>query len=764
MRFSFPIRKTLPSAADCPECQSLLRSALLALPGVREVSFEGGIVHLEATQNPSPRFPEAIRQVQAVHTHQTFWVEGMDCASCARTVEGVAGRIPGVRLLELNPLTRRIELAYDPRQPALQEFQHSVGQLGYAIRPASPPQSTTPSKSEGRSMSRSVALTGGMLALAWGLSMAKPELSGWAYTAAVLAGGWPLALKALRGVQAGHPFSIHTLVTAAALGAVLIGEAAEAAVVVFLFGVGELLESWATERARSSIHALVALAPKTALLLEGTGPREVPVEYLQKGNRVLVLPGGRVPADGVVEEGHSALDESPITGESAPVSKGPGAAVYAGSINTEGALTVRVERAGQDTTLARVLCLVEEAQANKAPTERFIDRFSRYYTPWVMLGALLTMLVPPLLGGDGQEWLYKGLALLLIGCPCALVLSVPTAVSAGLAAGARRGLLVKGGATLETLGQLRIVAFDKTGTLTEGRPQVTDVIPLALPEDELLGRAAAVETGSNHPLGRAILRRAAEAGVRVFPSSEHRTLPGQAATALVEGEPHTVGSPQHAAELAPLPPDLLDQIARLEAQGKTVVVVLRGTTPIGLLALRDEPRAEAKETLERLKALGVHSVMLTGDNPRTAHAIASELGLKAWAGLLPQDKLHRIAALRREGKVAMVGDGINDAPALAQADVGIAMGDGTEAALETADAALLANRLTGVADLIQLSRATLGVIRTNIALALGLKAAFLITTLTGATGLWMAVLADTGATVLITANALRLLGFTKRLE
>ncbi|RIH85853.1 Lead, cadmium, zinc and mercury-transporting ATPase [Meiothermus luteus] len=760
MRFSFPIRETLPSAESCSECQSLLRSALLGLPGVREVFLEGGAVHLEAAQNPGPRLSEAIQQVRAVHTHQTFQIEGLDCASCARAVEGAADRIPGVRLLELNPLAGRVELAYNPRQSALQAFQRSVERLGYTIRPASSGQRTPPAKPE----VRSVALTGGLLALAWVISFTNPALAGWGYTAATLAGGWPLALRALRGIRAGHPFGIHTLVTAAALGAVLIGEAAEAAVVVLLFGVGELLEGWAAERARSGIRALAALTPKTALLLEEGRPREVPAEHLQRGDRVLILPGGRVPADGLVEEGYSALDESPITGESVPVSKGPGDPVYAGSINTESALTVWVERAGQETTLARVLHLVEEAQARKAPTERLVDRFSRYYTPLVMLGAVLVMLLPPLFGGGWQEWFYKGLALLLIGCPCALVISVPAAVSAGLAAGARRGLLVKGGAILETLGQLRTVAFDKTGTLTEGRPQMTDIIPLALPEDELLGRAAAVESGSNHPLGRAILRRAAEAGVRVPPSSGHKTLPGQGATALVEGEPHTVGSPRYAAELAALPPGLLAEVERLEAQGKTAVVVLREATPIGLLAFRDQPRLEAQEALRRLKALGVKSVMLTGDNPQTARAIAGELGLEARAGLLPQEKLHLITTLRKEGKVAMVGDGINDAPALAQADVGVAMGDGTEAALETADAALLTNRLTGVAELIQLSRATLGAIRANIALALGLKAAFLITTLTGATGLWMAILADTGATVLVTANALRLLGFSGKLE
>jgi Cd2+/Zn2+-exporting ATPase len=613
-------------------------------------------------------------------------------------------------------------------------------------------------------------VTGALLALAWGFGYLEPQLAQWGYVVATLVGGWQFAVKAVRGARVGNPFSINTLMTVAAIGAVLIGEAAEAAVVVFLFAVGELLEGVAAGRARAGIRALAALAPKTALLLEeghgdgqGLHTHEVPVEQLKVGQTVQIQPGGRVPADGTILTGFSALDDSPVTGESVPVNKGPGDTVFAGSINTDGVLTVRVDKGAEDNTIARIIHMVEEAQEAKAPTERFIDRFSRYYTPAVMLAALLVIVVPPLFfGGLWHEWIYKGLALLLIGCPCALLISVPAAVTSGISAGARRGLLIKGGAALEAIGAVKTVAFDKTGTLTEGKPQVTDVIPLGVPEAELLGRAAAVEQGSSHPLAKAIVRRAAEAGAGVPASSEQKAVQGKAATALIGGKPHAVGSPKYAAELAQMPAWVETQIQILEAQGKTVVVVLNLPTPLGLLAIRDEPRADAREALAQLKDLGVRGVMLTGDNARTGGAIAEGLGLEVRAELMPQDKLRIIGEMKQSGKVAMVGDGINDAPALAQADVGIAMGGGTDVALETADAALLGNRVAGVADLIRLSRATLANIRANIFIALGLKAVFLVTTLLGVTNLWMAILADTGATVLVTANALRLLGFRIR--
>ncbi len=607
-------------------------------------------------------------------------------------------------------------------------------------------------------------LSGALLAAAFAFGFLEPRLAQWGYVAATLVGVWPLARKTWAGVRLGNPFGINTLVTIAAIGAVVIGEAPEAAVVVFLFAVGELLEGIAAGRARAGIKALAALAPKTAFLLEGEGEdirtREVPASSLRVGQVVQVRPGGRVPADGTILSGFSALDDSPVTGESVPVSKGPGDRVFAGSINTDGVLAVRVDKDPSDNTIARIIHLVEEAQGSKAPTARFIDRFSRYYTPGVLAIATLIAVVPPLfLGGAWHEWLYKALALLLIGCPCALVLSVPAAITSAISAGARRGLLIKGGAVLETLARVRTVAFDKTGTLTEGRPRVTDVVALEGSEAELLGLAAAVEQGSSHPLAKAIVEKADEVGATLPPSSDQQAVQGKGAQAMVQGRTLVVGSPRYAAELAPLAAEVAGQIEAMELQGKTVVVLLNPPTPLGLIALRDEPRPDAREALARLEGLGVRCVMLTGDNARTGRAVAEGLGLEVRAELMPEDKLRAVGELGQGRPVAMVGDGINDAPALARADVGIAMGGGTDVALETADAAVLRGSVRGVAELVRLSRDTMRVVAQNIAFALGLKAVFLATTLLGITGLWPAVLADTGATALVTLNSLRLLRF-----
>ncbi len=603
-------------------------------------------------------------------------------------------------------------------------------------------------------------LTSGALLLgAWLLSLRWPGAGQWGYVAATLLGTWPLARRAMAAARLGEPFSMSTLVTLAALGALLIGEAAEGAVVVFFFAVGELLEGVAAGRARAGVRALMELTPRTALLLVGGKVQEVAATSLRPGQRVQVRPGARVPADGVIEAGESALDESPVTGESVPVERGAGEHVYAGSVNGRGTLTVRVDREASENTLARILHLVEEAEQSKAPTARLIDRFSRSYTPLVVALSLAVATLPPLLaGGDAHTWLYRGLSLLLIGCPCALVLSVPAAITSAVAAGTRQGLLVKGGAALETLGRVRTVALDKTGTLTAGRPVVTDIRPLTtLDERDILRLAAAVEGSSDHPLAQAIVERAEQWGLDLPAAQDGQALAGRGVWARVDGRALYVVSPTHAEEQGWLSAEARAQVSQLEGEGKTTVLLADAERGLGLLALRDEARPDARQALERLRALGVRPVLLTGDNARTAEAIAAPLKLGVQAGLRPEDKLQVVRALQAQGGVAMVGDGINDAPALAQADVGIAMGGGTDVALETADAALLHGRVTGVADLIGLSRAALGNIRQNVALALGLKAVFLLTTLLGYTNLWMAILADTGATALVTANALRLL-------
>jgi Cd2+/Zn2+-exporting ATPase len=476
---------------------------------------------------------------------------------------------------------------------------------------------------------------------------------------------------------------------------------------------------------------------------------------------VLVRPGDRVPADGVVLSGESAVDEAPVTGESVPKRKEEGDNVFAGTVNQEGVLRVRVTAAAADNTIARIITLVEEAQETKAPTERFIDRFSRYYTPGVMVVAALIAIIPPLVvGAEWATWIYRGLAVLLIGCPCALVISTPAAIAAALSAGARRGLLMKGGSVLENLGKVNRVAFDKTGTLTEGKPKVTDIIGVARDERETLRLAAALEVGSSHPLAVAILAKADSEGVPLTTASEAGAVGGKGVVGTLNGEKLFLASPRAAAEEVQIDAALAARIASLNDEGKTVSVLLAGKEIAGLVAMRDEPREDAKEGIALLRELGADSVMLTGDNTRTAKAIAASLGMEARAELMPQDKQRMIGEMRREGRfVAKVGDGINDAPALAAADIGIAMGGGTDVALETADAAILHGRVKDVANMVSLSRLTMSNIWQNIVISLGLKAVFLVTTVLGITGLWPAILADTGATVLVTANAMRLLAW-----
>ena len=610
-----------------------------------------------------------------------------------------------------------------------------------------------------------VSLIGGLVVLAWGAEALWPTIGHWAWLAATLAGLWPFGRRALLLARAGSPFSIEMLMSVAAVGAIIIGATAEAALVVFLFALGELLENVAAGRARAGIRALVALLPRTARREKPDGTlEEVAATALRPGDVVRLRPGDRVPCDGEILEGHSDLDESPVTGESMPVPRGPGEAVVAASISTDGALRLRVTRGAADNTLARIVKLVEEATASRARTQRFIERFSQWWTPGAMAAAALTMLLPPLLaGGEWGTWFYRGLALLLVACPCALVISVPAAMASGLSAGARRGLLVKGGAALEAIGAARAIAFDKTGTLTEGHPRVTDLLPLGGADPlAALRLAAAAEQGSAHPLARAVLAEAEARGIGPLPlATEAGAVAGKAVRATVEGRAIAVGSPRHAAELGAALED--PRIPALEAEGKTVVVVLADGAPQALIALRDEPREDAREGIASLRALGVRPVMLTGDNARTGAAVAGMLGLDVEAGLLPADKLRHIAALREQGPVAMVGDGINDAPALAAASVGIAMGGGTDVALEAADAALMRQKVSGVAELVQLSRATLANVRQNVAIAVVLKLVLLVTTLLGITGLWPAIMADTGATVLVTLNALRLLGWRPKL-
>ena len=695
-------------------------------------------------------------------------IEGIDCAACALKIETAMQRLPGVSDINVSYTAGTLALNVDPDRISQRTIEEKIKALGY--QPANSLPETKPALPTKRvrepwwhgTKARLVLMTGTLFAAAFVASFFLPEWDIWLYSAAALVSVVPFARRAIAGALEGSPFSIETLMTVAALGAVAMGEAEEAAVVIFLFAVGELLETVAAGRARAGIEALIDLVPRTALRVDASGQTEgVAVEALAIDDKVVVRPGDRMPSDGVVEDGSSEVNEAPVTGESVPILKEPGAKVFAGSINANGELRVRITHVAADNTIARIIHMVEEAQESKAPTARMIDHFSRWYTPGAMVVAALVIVVPPLaFGGDWMTWIYRGLATLLIACPCALVISTPAAIASGLAAGARQGLLIKGGAALETLGKVVTVAFDKTGTLTRGHPKVTDVIALSGSENDVLAKAAAVEKNVSHPLGIAIVEAATARALelpQVFGGGI--AVPGKAVKARLKSGFASVGSPRHAAEETEIADEVSDRILALESAGKTVVVLVAGKKTEGLIALRDEPRDDAAEGIRRLKDRGVRVLMLSGDNQRTANAIASGLGMEAKGELLPDAKLAEIGRLKEAGPVAMIGDGINDAPALAAASVGVSMGGGTDVALETADAALLKDRLEGVADLVELSQATLGNIWQNITIALGLKAVFLVTTLFGMTTLWMAILADTGATVLVTTNALRLLSY-----
>lgn len=674
-------------------------------------------------------------------------VNGMDCAACARKVENAVKQVAGVRHVQVLFTTEKLVVSADT--DVGKQVEAAVSQAGYSLRSeTAPPEKSAPLRENLPFITLIV-----MMALSWGLAQFSASLGNMAFIATTLVGLFPVARQALRLMKSGSWFAIETLMSVAAIGALFIGATAEAAMVLLLFLIGERLEGWAASRARKGVSALMALKPDTATQVVNGERKTVEIQALRPGDIIEVAAGGRLPADGTLLSDYASFDESALTGESIPVERAAGEKVPAGATSVDRLVQFRVVSRPGESAIDRILTLIEEAEERRAPVERFIDRFSRIYTPVIMLIALLVAVIPPLLfGGTWDAWIYKGLTLLLIGCPCALVISTPAAITSGLAAAARRGALIKGGAALEQLGQVKQVAFDKTGTLTVGQPQVTGIYPHTVSEEALLALAAAVEQGSTHPLAQAIVREAQRRGLAIPEATSQRARVGSGIEALVDGKTVLICAADKFADNA-----FSQQIPTLEASGQTVVLVAQENAVMGLLTLRDTLRQDAREAIDALHQLGIQGVILTGDNPRAAAAIADELGLSFKAGLLPADKVNAVTELNQQAPLAMVGDGINDAPAMKAATIGIAMGSGTDVALETADAALTHNRLTGLAQMISLARATHANIRQNIAIALGLKGIFLVTTLLGITGLWLAVLADTGATVLVTANALRLL-------
>lgn len=607
------------------------------------------------------------------------------------------------------------------------------------------------------------------IALGLGMLLSNVMAKNICFGVSTLAGGllvFPAAWSALKKGR----LDMNVLMTVAVSGAWAIGEGAEGAAVVFLFALSELLESWSVSRARRAIASLLKLAPETALVrgvngeFEETNVKEVPVASV-----VSVRSGERVPLDGKVLEGNSSVNQAPITGESVPVEKQAGDTVFAGTINGEGSLVVEVTKAAEDSTLARIIKLVEEAEEQKASTQRLVDKFAQLYTPVVFVVALLMALVPPFVaGGAWSEWVYRSLVLLVIACPCALVIATPVSIVTGLTALARRGVLIKGGAYLEAVGKLRALAVDKTGTITRGRPQVAGIVLLSdLSEEEVLRRAAAIDTHSTHPLAEAVTAAVKARGIAFKPADDYRSITGRGASAVIDGHPHFIGNHKLAHELGVCTPEVEARLAEIENRGHSLAIL--GHKPhegcagevLGILGIGDTIRPEVVSALKRLHEVGLEKVvMLSGDNQRTVDAIAKQAGIdEARGDLLPHDKIEHVKRLLAEHQhVGMIGDGVNDAPALALASVGIAMGGiGSDTAIETADMTLMQDDLTKVAEAIALGRRTLGIIRFNILFALVVKAVFLILSFTGNASLWLAILADTGATLLVILNALRLL-------
>jgi Cd2+/Zn2+-exporting ATPase len=696
----------------------------------------------------------------ALHAESVFRVAGMDCAEEARILERRLLPMSGVESLAVDVLGQKMRVAYDAAVVSTGAISEAVAETGMKAwleheRPVAPP-------APGASW-QPLVIAGAAVALGLvGQALADdPRLAWPAFGLAVLLAGREPAKKALASARR-RVLDIHVLMVVAVAGALALGDWAEAATVVWLFAVSQWLEVHTMERARRAIRGVMTLAPSEARVTHGDHEHLTPVDRVLPGATILVAPGEKVPLDGVILAGRSDLNQAPITGESLPVERGAGDEVFAGTINGHGALDVRVTHGVRDTTLARIVHLVESAQAQRAPAQQFIDRFARWYTPAVVALALAVFVVPVAFGGAPSAWAYRALVLLVVACPCALVISTPVSMVAALATAARRGVLVKGGAHLERLAAVRVVAFDKTGTITSGTPGVVSVAVMpGTDEREAWRAAAAVEQRSHHPVARAIVEASRSRGVDLQAADGVRAVPGLGAEGTWQGRPVVVGNVRMAEARGLLDDHVRLAIEACRADGAAAIVVALDGAVRLVLGIRDTVRPVAADVVRLLREQGIaHVAILTGDAPEAAAPIARQSGVTdVRASLLPADKLIAVQALRdAHGPVAMVGDGVNDAPALAAADVGVAMGAmGSAAALEAADVALMSDELQKLPYAVRLSRATLANVRVNVALSLGLKLAVLVLAVFGISTLWMAVVADSGASVLVVANAMRLL-------
>jgi len=761
------------------------------LPGVEtsSLNFAASTLALEfdAQRISSAGILSRVRELgyDVAAEQMVFELGGLDCADCAAKLQQAISMEPGVLEAQVVFATAQLLVTGISGQGLRAAIVRRVAEMGYSARepvaafstPAALPHSSWRSRiSENRrtvlTVLSGVFLIAGFVAARLHAANLAVELL---YTLAIVTGGFFIARGGWAALRTTHSLDMNMLMTIAAVGAMIIGEWEEGATAMFLFALGNTLEALTMDRARSSIRKLIALSPREATRVHGRHSDRVPVEQLAVGDLIEVKPGERIPMDGLLEQGRSTVDQAPITGESTPVDVQPGSQLFAGSINGHGALLVRVSRLAKDNTLARIVQMVQEAQGRRAPAQRFVDTFARYYTPAVIVLAACIALLPPLLtSAPFSAWLYRALVLLVIACPCALVISTPVAIVSAISSAARKGVLVKGGMYLESVARARAVAFDKTGTLTEGRPAVTDVLALngtrALsgkgwsdkdPADLVLTLAAAIDAHSQHPVARAISAEAEHRGLDMPVTADYQQLIGHGGQARLDGHVYYVGNHALFTERVPHANDICSQVEALEEQGKTAVLVGSDREVLGLIGVADRVRAASAGVVRELRALGIgHTVLLSGDNERTARAIGETVGVdEISANLLPQDKVAAVEKVLQEcGDVVMVGDGVNDAPAMARATVGIAMGAaGTDAALETADIVLMSDDLTRVPYVIRLGRSTLRNIQQNIVLSLAIKALFLLLALFGQATLWMAVFADMGTSLIVTLNGMRLL-------
>lgn len=696
--------------------------------------------------------------------HLSTPIEGMDCSDCVTVIEHSIGRMEGVLAVNVNYAAQNLRVEYDKQKIDRPAIEKRVRSLGYEI----PVEGLRSWYKENREIVFS--LTAGLLLLIGWLGenfFGLPVLAATTlYITAYIFGGWDISQHAWHAIKEKH-FDTDLLMVMAALGAAFLGEFAEGALLLFLFSLGHALEERALDRARAAVRALADLAPKTALVKRDGKEQELPVESLQLEDIVIVRPGVRIPVDGIILNGNSGIDQSSVTGESLPVDKASGDQVFASTVNGEGALEVKVSRLAKDSTLSRVMKMVEEAQAQKSPTQQTVERFERVFVPAVLILTTLIIIVPPLFGFPFRESFLRAMTLLVAASPCALALGTPATILAGVAQAARNGVLVKGGAHLENLGRLKAIAFDKTGTVTHGQPEVTDIVAIqesGRKEADVLAIAAGAESRSAHPLAQAIVRSARTQGVPASVMDEVESLTGRGLRAVSKGKTIWIGNRKLMDEaMVTLSAEALQKADAFQQVGKTLMWIAEEKTVIGIIALADTLRREAAPTMKALKQAGVaHTIMLTGDNTRSASAIAKEIGLTEFrAELMPEDKLTIIRDLVKEyGQVAMIGDGVNDAPALANATVGIAMGGaGTDVALETADVALMGDDLSKLPFAVGLGRATRAIIIQNLFISLGVIALLIVTSLTGIVSIGIAIIFHEGSTLVVVANALRLLGY-----